>query len=248
HTFIEIADFFNEEKGIESINFAKIIKDNFEHSSLAAHSPYTCSPNFIEKTADESKIVYSIHNQETKHEDLMYLNGKSKILDLIKKRKYTGNFQKTAKSSLKSYLPKIRKNDLNIILVHNLFTNEEDIIFAEKENTNLFWCICSNSNYFIQEKRPQIDRFVKNNAKICLGTDSLASNNSLSIIDEMKNFTDYNFIDVLKWATINGAKALKIDDVFGSIEIGKQPGLNLITKFDFENFHLTSNSRIKVLI
>jgi len=247
HTFIEIADFFNIEKGTENIHFAKTIRHNFEHSSIVAHAPYTCSPLFIEKTANENKDVYSIHNQETIHEDLMYLNGKSEIFDLIKKRKFSSKFQKTEKSSLKSYLKQYSSKDLKIILVHNLFTKEEDILFAEKENENIFWSFCPNSNNYIQGIKPIIDNFIKNNCKICLGTDSLASNKKLSIIEEMKNFINYNFIDVLKWATLNGAKALNIDDKYGSIEKEKTPGLNLITNFDFEKFQITTQSTIKVL-
>ena len=84
-----------------------------------------------------------------------------------------------------------------------------------------------------------------------MGTDSLASNKELSILEEMKvlqaECDDLSFDLLLKWATLNGAKALKIDGDFGSIELGKKPGLNLITNFDFQKMEITNKSDIKVL-
>ena len=74
------------------------------------------------------------------------------------------------------------------------------------------------------------------NCHIVLGTDSLASNWSLSIWDEIKtiqkNFPLIPIEDVLKWATINGAEALQIEDRFGSFEQGKRPGVVLLPAKD----------------
>jgi len=67
---------------------------------------------------------------------------------------------------------------------------------------------------------------------VCLGTDSLASNHSLSIISEMQTIYKAFKIDfetLLRWATLNGAKALGFEEKIGSIEPGKTPGLNVIS-------------------
>ena len=52
------------------------------------------------------------------------------------------------------------------------------------------------------------------------------------------------FDRILEAACLNGAKALEISDIYGSFEIGKKPGINLITDFDFETMNLTSSSQI----
>jgi aminodeoxyfutalosine deaminase len=79
---------------------------------------------------------------------------------------------------------------------------------------------------------PDIEMFRRNNCTIVLGTDSLASNWSLNIMDEIKtisqNFPGIPFQELLQWATINGAKALSMDDQLGSFEKGKSPGVVLI--------------------
>jgi len=67
--------------------------------------------------------------------------------------------------------------------------------------------------------------------RITLGTDSLASNDKLDILAEMRVLQEHFAIPaevLLKWATLNGAAFLGIEGSFGSLEIGKQPGINLV--------------------
>jgi cytosine/adenosine deaminase-related metal-dependent hydrolase len=65
-----------------------------------------------------------------------------------------------------------------------------------------------------------------------LGTDSLASNHQLSILEEIrtirKNFPHIKTNQLLKWATSNGARALQMDQQLGSLEVGKHPGVLII--------------------
>jgi cytosine/adenosine deaminase-related metal-dependent hydrolase len=105
---------------------------------------------------------------------------------------------------------------------------------------------------FIEDSLPDIDLFIKNKQSIVLGTDSYCSNTALSILEEMKtinlNFHHIDFSEILRWATINGAKALGFDNTIGSFEYGKKPGINLIENFDFEKMALTEKSSVtKVL-
>lgn len=248
HTFIEIADFFDDHIAKNEITKAKKLSNSIKNSSIVAHAPYTSSPEFIANTAKLSSDVYSIHNQEVATEDEMCKSAMGEMFELMSKRSILKNFKPTGKTSLQSYLHKITREDFNIILIHNLFSTDEDLLFAEKKSKNIYWSLCPNSNIYIQNKLPNIKNFINNNCKITLGTDSLSTNSRLSIIEEMKNFKEIDFNKVLKWATINGAKALKVENKFGSIEIGKTPGLNLISEFDFEKNHLKNTSSVKKII
>ncbi len=115
-----------------------------------------------------------------------------------------------------------------------------------------YWCLCPNSNLYIENKLPNINLFSLYSERVTIGTDSLASNTTLSILEEMKtimrNYEDIDFTELIKWGTLNGAKALKMDDKLGSIEVGKTPGLNLISNFDFNKMQISENSEIKVLV
>ena len=91
---------------------------------------------------------------------------------------------------------------------------------------------------------------IKNDCFIILGTDSLASNRGLNILDEMKtiqqNFPHINVSTMLQWATINGAKALQMDKNLGSFEKGKKPGVVLIE--NAEGLKLKQNSTSKRIV
>jgi cytosine/adenosine deaminase-related metal-dependent hydrolase len=175
--------------------------------------------------------------------------------DLINKLKSLGinlnHWSKTKKNSLQSILNYLPKEN-NILLVHNTYSSANDLLMAKAYFNNLFWCLCPLSNRYIEKKLPAIDLFAKYGDRVTLGTDSLASNYSLSVLEEMKliqkEFIQISFSGLLQWATINGAKALKIDQQYGSIEKGKTPGVNLISHFDFKNMKLTSKSEVKPLI
>ena len=96
-----------------------------------------------------------------------------------------------------------------------------------------YWCLCPNANKYISNQLPDVDMFIKSSGSIVLGTDSLASNHQLSILDEIKTirsaFPGISLETTLQWATMNGARALQLQSLMGSFEKGKKPGVNLIT-------------------
>jgi cytosine/adenosine deaminase-related metal-dependent hydrolase len=81
---------------------------------------------------------------------------------------------------------------------------------------------------------PDIDLLMKHDCDIVLGTDSLASNHQLSILEEIKTihqqFPHIGTETMLRWATSNGARALQMGSFLGSFEKGKKPGVVLINK------------------
>ena len=114
---------------------------------------------------------------------------------------------------------------------------EEDIVFANdygKQNEiELVYCFCPNANLYIENNLPAVENFTNNNCHIVLGTDSYSSNWQLSIVKEIqtmhRNFQQLPLETILQWATINGAKALRWDNMLGSFEKGKTPGVVLLS-------------------
>lgn len=133
-------------------------------------------------------------------------------------------------------------------MVHNVCTNEVDIEFAKKQPT--WFCLCPNANLYISNRLPNVNMLMKHTDKIVIGTDSLASNNQLSILEEIKtlqkNFTDLNLSTLLQWATSNAAKALQMNSSLGSFEKGKQPGIVLIE--GVEGLTVTDNTTSKRIL
>lgn len=212
------------------------IRDKFQ-ASFVPHAPYSVSENLWKKIQPyfANKVV-SIHNQETIYEDEFFLHGTGDFKRMYELMKIdNSHHQPTKRSSLQSYFDKLTKAK-NIILVHNTFTKQQDIDYIKLQTSNFklqtFFCLCANANQYIENALPPIDLFRKNNCVIVLGTDSLASNWSLNILDEIKtirkNFPLIPLEEMLQWATINGAKALQMENELGSFEKGKKPGVLLM--------------------
>ena len=115
---------------------------------------------------------------------------------------------------------------------------------------NTFFVLCPNASLYNENRLPAVALLRDEKLNICLGTDSLASNHDLSLLREMillqEYFPEITLQELFEWGCLNGAKALQIDDRYGSFEAGKRPGVNLITGVDLHNLKLTSNSRVKV--
>ena len=235
-----------------SMNYYNKFNQQTNNTAIVPHAPYSVSnklwsliqPSFQNKTI-------TIHNQETVFEDELFLQASGDFIRMYKLMNIeNANFKASGKSSLQTYFSNL-KNAQNIILVHNTFTKEEDVLYAKKtaqqNQQQLFWCLCANANLYIENSLPPLELFKKNNCNIVLGTDSLASNWGLNIMDEMKtinkNFPSIDLKELLAWATLNGANALKMDKEFGSFEKGKKPGLVLIDNIINGNISITSTAK-----
>jgi 5-methylthioadenosine/S-adenosylhomocysteine deaminase len=98
---------------------------------------------------------------------------------------------------------------------------------------------------------PAVDKLLEAGVNICLGTDSAASNNNLDIFNEMrlikKHFPLVPSGEIIRMATLNGARALGMDEEYGSFEPDKQADIlilplneNIINPSDLEDYIVTS--------
>ncbi len=219
-------------------------------TSIVPHAPYSTSLELMQLINEHSAgKVITIHNQETLEEERFFIKGDSEFQKLFKQFNIDISFYKPGgKTSLQTYLPYLNKAS-HLILVHNTFTNEEDVLKVNNETStskltsssqletlssaisqlSTFFCLCPNANLYIENALPPVELFRKHGCDIVVGTDSLASNHSLSILDELKtlhqHFPQVPLEELLQWATLNGAKALKMHGKLGSFEKGKQPGV-----------------------
>jgi cytosine/adenosine deaminase-related metal-dependent hydrolase len=203
-------------------------------SVLVPHAPYSISPKTFDaiNQATRGQII-SIHNQEHPAENDLYKTGGGEYLKLFSIFGIPESpFPITGKNSLESVLPHFTEGQ-TILLVHNTCTTEADIdiavTHARKYGLNLIWCLCPNANLYIENKLPPLELLYQKGCKLVLGTDSYSSNWQLSIRAEIhtlrKHFPSFPLEVLLRMATRNGAEALQWDDVLGSFEKGKKPGL-----------------------
>jgi cytosine/adenosine deaminase-related metal-dependent hydrolase len=208
---------------------------NQPSTSLTPHAPYSVSKGLFEiinKRSANQRI--SIHNQESMDEDDLYRHGSGGMFNLYRNLSINPSFfMAPGTSSLEAFLPLLDKAS-GLILVHNTYITETDIRNALKARSSqdLFFCACPSANRYIENALPPIELLRDQQATIVLGTDSYASNWRLNIFEEVKllksAFPHISLAEMLQWATVNGAKALEMDQQIGSFEKGKKPGLVLI--------------------
>lgn len=259
YTFIEMFDFLQEENAQSTFEQYHSVYNQLEtlngsKKAMVPHAPYSVSKNLfklIKKSNPPSgKITVSIHNQETQAEQDLFLTGKGSFVDFYARFGISlDNFKANRKTAIHYALKNLNPRNRNLF-VHNTLTNKEDIEKAQSWSKNVFWATCANANLYIENRLPNYQHFIDTNARMTIGTDSLTSNWQLSILEEIKTiarFQSYiSFETLLKWATLNGAEALGFEKDFGSIEVGKRPGLNLLNLE--EGFLLSNETKVKKII
>lgn len=247
----------SHERCLSDIGQYKSVREKFLASGQSPdeiiacpHAPYSVSPelfNTINQLNGKNKTMISIHNQESFDENLLY-------------KSHTGGFVERFPMDL-SLIPCTNKSSLQsvnltdyyrVIFVHNIYSSDEDLDFAKANYKEPYFVVCPKSNLMLEEKITDINRLIAKKLPVCIGTDSLSSNDNLSMIDELKvlskHFPHISLENLIKFATLNGAKALGLSAKFGTLEKGKKPGIVLIENADLLNFRLTKESRTKRLV
>ena len=182
--------------------------------SIFCHSLYTCSEATLKKAkdaADAKGVLFQIHAAETKDE---YVQIQTK-------------YQTTPVK----LLDKIGVIDQNTLLVHAVWLDDDDIEIIAKRKANVSHN--PESNMKLASGIAPVPALLKAGVTVGLGTDGCASNNNLDLFSEMDtaaklhkvnamNPTLMDAVTVLKMATIEGARALGLQDITGSLEPGKQ--------------------------
>lgn len=254
-TFLEV---FGTEPGTARSIVEGVVELNAK-ASLAGidaaptpHSCYTMSPLLLEQVSAHALSAgwLSYHNQESWEEEELLTSGQGPLAEEYRSRSLSTP-PVTGKPSLFYFLERLKNagqvREQKVLLVHNTTTTRDSVKEAIKTISNLYWAICPLSNLFIHKSLPPLAMMVEEGAVITLGTDSLSSNDLLSMTAEIKCLHDYfpsiPLEQIIEWATINGAKFLGKESHMGSIEPGKKPGIVLINNIDWEKRQLTSNSR-----
>ncbi|MDB5140652.1 MAG: amidohydrolase [Mucilaginibacter sp.] len=254
HSFIETFGFLPSQAA-ETFNKALALLNEYKPQpcSITPHAPYSVSKELfklIYKHCDDGHNLLSIHNQECDDENKFFRYKLGSFNDLYASFGIDiSYFKPQARNSLQSIIPLLSSKQ-EILLVHNTCTNLKDIYFLKRFDRKVNFCFCPNANLYIENKLPKIELFIGQGYNITLGTDSLASNSKLCILSEMRTIQEripaISTAQLIEWGTINGAMFLGIDDDKGTLDVGKKPGLNLITGLD--GLKITPDTKVKRLI
>ncbi len=202
-------EFFETVRGYERISAA-----------IGPHAEYTVSPGMFRKIRDlaaklNSRIHVHISETEGEHEDSIKRHGKTPI----------------------ALLESLGVLDLPVMAAHCVWVSDEDIDIMARHNVSVM--SCPGSNLKLGSGIPRAARMLERGVNVSCATDGAASNNNLSMMEEMtltallqKGINrDPALIPAktaLRIATINGAKAIGLSDITGSLEAGKQADLIIV--------------------
>ncbi len=204
---------------------------------VGPHAPYTCSPETLKrcvKLADRLGTPIAIHYLETKDE--------------VKKMR--DNYNMTATE----YLKKAGLFNYHVMLAHGVHIDEESLQTLKEISGGIIHNPISNQK--LGSGFADIRKLRLNGINVALGTDGQGSTNTLDMFEEIKSAayiqkalynsaTAISGEDVLRMATIEGAKVLGIDSEVGSLEEGKKADIIII---DMKKPHLCPAHNIYSLL
>lgn len=213
---ITILDFKNPEDGIkEALSLAKRYKNSeFIKIVLAPHAVYTCSKENLLKikaAAEAENLRIHIHVSETKKEvdDCLKNNGKSPV----------------------EYLAELGMLSEKLTAAHSVWLSDSDLEIYKNRGVKVAHCPISNMK--LASGAAPLKKMLEKGITVGLGTDGAASNNTLDLFSDMRacallhkvnNYdpTAISAREVVKMATIGGAKAIGLEKEIGSLEAGKK--------------------------
>ncbi|MFN3938988.1 MAG: amidohydrolase family protein [Chitinophagales bacterium] len=255
HTFIELLALDTEkasavfDKGLQLLQQARSMG---LHTSLAPHAPYTVSTALMQLIFQHcytNSLPTTLHFLESAEENVFFKNGTGGFRQLYANLQLPLRFTPTNKLCVESVLPNLHPQ-VRTLLVHNTYASYYDVAFAENIHPHIFWCVCPNANLYIENRLPDVSILMQNVRYITIGTDSLASNHTLSVMEELKtlqkHFPQLTAETLIRWATLYGAKFLNLQETLGSFDTGKKPGVVLLRDYNPANGSLRNCSPVRI--
>lgn len=201
--------------------------DDVSGVAVAGHAPHTTSPTLLKKLKKLSRMngcVFSIHIAESEDEIVFLQTGQGAWAQFLKSRGIDFSDWGVPYRSPLHYIDHLGLVDDRTILVHLL--RESDAAFQRIAEQGAWVCLCPRSNQNLHQRLPNVDAMRRAGVRLCLGTDSLASTDSLNLFDEMAFLAhaapSVPPRSIWEMASFNGARALGVGQYCGSLEPGKQ--------------------------
>jgi len=194
--------------------------------SLAAHAPHTTAPWLIrslKNAAAARSRVFSIHVAESEEETSFIQTGRGPWGELLAGRGVDFSGWGLPAPSPVRHLDKLGVLEPWTLAVHMVQAGPEDLELIARRGAHV--CVCPRSNHRLVGKLPDVPAMLRRSIRPALGTDSLASADSLNVFHEMSFL--WNGVpsmrpeDILAMGTVNGAQALGLSDHFGTLDPGK---------------------------
>lgn len=189
---------------------------------IAGHGPHTTAPALLRRLKRMSS-PFSLHLAESEAESEFIRTSQGAWAEFLTERGIDFCAWPLPAKSAVAYADQLGILDRQTLAVHLLETDTRDFEILSQRGASV--CLCPRSNHFLHQRLPDIPGILAAGLQPALGTDSLASNDSLSIFDEMafvgRCFPGISPAIILNMATVYGAKALGLQAAYGALAPGK---------------------------
>lgn len=197
---------------------------------ISPHAPYSVSPELYRLASTyalEEGLKVAVHAAESKAEDELVRCGSGVFAQSLKQR----GIAYRPSRSVTSYLAATGILETSPLLIHMVRICAEDLDVLKSYGCKIAHCPKSNAKF--GHGRAQVERMLEAGLRVGLGSDSVASNNSMDMLEEARfmyllhsaSLQDSNWMtarQILSLITLKGAEALGVDSLTGSLEAGKQ--------------------------
>jgi cytosine/adenosine deaminase-related metal-dependent hydrolase len=243
--FYELIDFDPDSAESTIGNFKDMIRDVKRNDLLSIgifpHAPYTVSEELYRRSktvSEESGFSIATHISETICEANFLTRGAGNFVSLLRDFNMLKEWKPPGLRPV-NYMKNIGFLENGSILVHCNYLTGEEVDQIEESNSTIVFC--PRSHKYFRHKDHPFYKLGNRDINVALGTDSLASNDSLSILDEMKYiYTQHKTAkpqDILYMGTIAGAIALRLNNKIGKLEEGYEADIAVI---DIKNETVTN--------
>ncbi|RNC68597.1 MAG: metal-dependent hydrolase [Desulfuromonadales bacterium] len=196
---------------------------------LSPHAPHTLSERLhgeIRRLAREQGMPRMIHLAESREESTFFFDSTGKIAEqLYPHVRWEEYLPPPRRSSATAWLDSLDLLDGETTAVHCVHLTPADAEILRHRGVRVV--LCPRSNERLDVGRAPAAMLKKLGIPLALGTDSLASNDSLSLWDEMRYLLDvfsgvFSPSEALSMATLGAAQALSLADRVGSLDAGKR--------------------------
>lgn len=211
--------------------------------SLTWHAPYSSSPDLIKTIGANAQTMdapYSIHLLESMEEVELFQHGSGPLANLFQEWDINPLPDWFGDSDVLDFLLPLLPQNLRMLWVHGVFLNKESIQRLLDHSPLSAFCLCPAANQYIHNTLPPVMDLLPWSDKILLGTDSLAGNNALNLLDDLKiisaTFPTIPTEQMLRWATSNASSFMGWHEL-GSFAPGKKPGIIQIGNLQGNKIH-----------
>ena len=193
--------------------------------AYAGHAPHTASPSLLRRTKEADRRLgrpFALHLAESEEELDFLAAGTGRWADFLGEMGMDFSGWACWGRRPVELAAELGLLDGESLAVHLLRVTAEEIDLFARSGAHL--CLCPRSNQNLHGSLPDIPAFLAAGLAPALGTDSLASAETISMFDEMRfvalNYPTLSPATILAMATLNGARALSRPDL-GTISPGQ---------------------------